>query len=210
VPVQLRGGRPVQVWAGVCQPLAELLRDTGVNIVKERLERRSEQVPVVGVPEPFDRFYRREYRQVVALAYALSGSQSGVEDLAQDAFVAAFRDWERVGRYVDPGAWVRRVVANRSVSVWRRRLAELRAVIRLAGGAPTTPKELEPAAGEVWKTVRRLPTRQAQAVALRYLEDRSIEDIAAILECSTGAVKQHLFRARRRLAEQLDKEGVET
>jgi RNA polymerase sigma-70 factor (ECF subfamily) len=57
--------------------------------------------------------------------------------------------------------------------------------------------------------VRRLPKRQAQAVALHYLEDRSVEDIAAILECSTGTVKQHLHRARRRLAALLGEDGGE-
>ena len=102
--------------------------------------------------------------------------------------MAAFREWDRVGRYSDPGAWVGRVVANRSVSAWRRRLSELRTVGRLAGGSRVLLAELEPAAAEIWKTVRRLPRRQAQAVALRYLEDRSIEEIAVILECSTGAV----------------------
>lgn len=163
--------------------------------------------PVVGVPEPFDRFYAREYRRVLALAYGLSGSRSGVEDMTQESFAAAFRDWDRVGRYGDPGAWVRRVLVNRSVSAWRRRVSELRAVLRLGGDTRARPVELDPAVDEVWGEVRRLPKRQAQVVALMYVEDRSIEDIAAILGCSTGAVKQHLFRARKRLAERLDEDG---
>ena len=104
---------------------------------------------------------------------------------------------------------MRRVLANRSVSAWRRRLAELRAVGRLAGGSRTRPAELDPAVGEVWTAVRRLPRRQAQVVALRYVEDRSIEGIASILGCSAGTVKQHLFRARQKLAEQLGEEGGE-
>jgi RNA polymerase sigma-70 factor (ECF subfamily) len=184
-----------------------MVRDTGVEIVKDLRNGDAERVPIVGVPEPFDGFYRREFRKVVALAYALSGSRSGAEDLAQDAFMAAYRDWDRIGRYEDPGSWVRRVVANRSVSAFRRRVAELRAVARLVGAASTTPTELDPAAGDVWTAVRRLPRRQAQVVALRYLEDRSIEDIASILECSAGAVKQHLFRARQTLADHLGEEA---
>lgn len=187
-----------------------MLRDTGVSVVEERPVRNGEDLPVVGIPEPFDGFYRREYRKVVALAYALSGSRTGVEDLAQDAFMAAFREWERISRYSDPGGWVRRVVANRSVSAWRRRMAELRALNRLGGASRVQPTGLEPAAGELWATVRRLPKRQAQVVALHYLEDRSVEDIATVLECSTGSVKQHLFRARRTLARRLGEEGRES
>jgi len=66
-----------------------------------------------------------------ALAYALSGSRLGADDLAQEAFLAAYRDWQSIGRYNNPGAWVRRVVDNRSVSMFRRRSAELRPLIRL-------------------------------------------------------------------------------
>jgi DNA-directed RNA polymerase specialized sigma24 family protein len=71
---------------------------------------------------------------VVGLAYALSGSRWGAEDLAQDAFLAAHRDWERIGSYEHPGAWVRRVVANLSVSMFRRRATEARALARVALG----------------------------------------------------------------------------
>ncbi len=187
------------------------MRDTGVSVVEERPVRHGGDLPVVGMPEPFDGFYRREYRKVVAFAYALSGSRTGVEDLAQDAFMAAFREWDRIGRYSDPGGWVRRVVANRSVSVWRRRMAELRALTRLGGAPRFEPTGLEAATGEMWATVRRLPKRQAQVVALHYLEDRSVEDIAAVLECSAGSVKQHLFRARQTLARRLgEEEGGES
>ena len=59
----------------------------------------------------------------------------------------------------------------------------------------------------VWDEVRRLPVRQAQAIALHYLEDLPVSDIAAILECSESAVKTHLTRARARLAERLGTEN---
>jgi len=47
--------------------------------------------------EAFESFYSREYRKVVALAYALSGSRIGAEDLAQEAFIAALRVDQRTG-----------------------------------------------------------------------------------------------------------------
>jgi RNA polymerase sigma-70 factor (ECF subfamily) len=163
-------------------------------------------VPVVGAAEPFDRFYEREYRPVVTLAYVLAGSPTAAEDVAQDAFVAALRDWERVSRHPNPEAWIRRVAANRSVSSWRRRTAEIKALRRLVGWTPPPIETMSPEASEVWREVRKLPRRQAQAVALRYLEDLSVDQIAEILECSDGAVKQHLHRARRTLAHHLGEE----
>ena len=75
------------------------------------------------------------------------------EDIAQDAFLAAHRDWERVGRYDKPGAWVRRVVANLSVSLVRTRVREARALARLkprSSFIPRLPAEDEEFFSKVW------------------------------------------------------------
>src|SRR5262245_50519003 len=92
----------------------------------------------LGSSETFEEFSAREFRAVVGLAYALSGSRSGSEDLAQEAFLAAHRSWDRIGGFDQPGAWVRRVVANLAVSMFRRRLAETKALARSALGTRTT------------------------------------------------------------------------
>jgi RNA polymerase sigma-70 factor (ECF subfamily) len=57
-----------------------------------------------------------------------------------------------------------------------------------------------------WAEVRRLPRRQAQAVALHYIYDLSVVDVAEILGCSEGSVKVHLFRGRSTIAGRLDVE----
>ena len=149
-----------------------------------------------------DDLYRREYRSVVALAYGLSGSRSGAEELAQEAFLEAHRAWDRVSTYDDPAAWVRRVVVNRSVSQVRRRMAEARALTRVTGRREL-PAALPDSDADFWRAVRRLPRRQAQAVALHYLDDLSVADVAAILEVSPDTVKVHLHRGRRALADAL-------
>lgn len=150
----------------------------------------------------FETFYERELRSVIGLAYALSGSRSAAEDLAQEAFLAAHKSWGKVGRYEKPEAWVRRVVANLSVSRFRRSVREARAMARLKPQASYLPAL--PAEDEVfWKEVRALPKRQSQAIALFYLEDRSVADIAEILECAENTVKVHLFKGRARLSERL-------
>ena len=63
---------------------------------------------VVRLPERFEAFYEREYHRVVGFAYAVAGSWEAAEDATQEAFLRAHRQWERVGRYDQPGAWVRR------------------------------------------------------------------------------------------------------
>ncbi len=164
---------------------------------------------MVRASEAFEAFFRREYRQVLGLAVVLCGSRATAEELAQDAFLAALRSWERVGGLDNPGAWVRRVVANRSVSAVRRRAAEARALLRL--GRPVAAPELDAEASlDVWREVRRLPKRQAQAIALTYLHDLSRREVAEVLGCSEETVKTHLERGRRTLADRLRKPGEAT
>ena len=139
---------------------------------------------------------------MIGLAYALSGSRVAAEDLAQEAFLAAHKQWDKVGGYEKPEAWVRRVVANMSVSLFRRKVREAKALARMRGSEaylPVLPAEDE----EFWAHVRALPKRQAQALALFYLEDRSVADIAGILECAENTVKVHLHKGRTRLADRL-------
>jgi RNA polymerase sigma-70 factor, ECF subfamily len=147
----------------------------------------------------FELLYRREFGKVVALAYVLSGSRSAAEELAQDAFMAAHRRWDVISGYDDPAAWVRRVCANRSTSLIRRRTSEAKALARLAGRR-VLPEELPPDAAAFWEKVRKLPKRQAQVIALHYLDDLSVAQIAAILDCAEGTVKVHLHRGRKALA----------
>ncbi len=162
----------------------------------------SDQVRLRPVPVTFEALYRREFPAVVALAYVLSGSRHAAEELAQDAFLAAHHRWDDICTYDDPAAWVRRVCANRSVSLIRRRVSEARALTRLAGRR-ALPEELPPDASSFWRAVRRLPGRQAQVVALRYLEDMAVAEIAVVLGCAEGTVKAHLHRARKTLAAEL-------
>jgi RNA polymerase sigma factor (sigma-70 family) len=155
-------------------------------------------------PERFEDLYLREFASVFALAYALSGSRWAAEDIAQDAFVVAHRQWGRVGGYDDPGAWVRRVAANLAVSAVRRRLAEARALVRLAGRQREQPYAALPAQdGDLWRAVRRLPRRQAQVVALVALGGLSTAEVASTLGCSQRTVQVHLQKARATLAVRL-------
>ena len=150
----------------------------------------------------FEELYRSDYRRLVALAHGLSGSRAAAEELAQEAFLAAHRRWDEIGTYADPAAWLRRVVVNRAVSVVRRRVAEGLALARL-GARRELPDALPEHDEAVWRAVRALPRRQAQVVALHYVDDRAVVEIATILGCAEGTVKAHLHQARRSLARTL-------
>jgi RNA polymerase sigma factor (sigma-70 family) len=152
----------------------------------------------------FEDVYLQEFASVFGLAYALTGSRWAAEDIAQDAFVDAHRQWGRVGGYDDPGAWVRRVAANLAVSAVRRRLVEARALVRLAAHRQEQPYAALPGEdGDFWRAVRRLPRRQAQVVALVALGGLSTAEVAGTLGCSQRMVQTHLQKARATLTERL-------
>jgi len=167
----------------------------------------ADDVPTVRVPGSFESFYDREFSGLVRLAYARSGSRLAAEDIVQDAMVAAHRQWDVVGLLDRPGAWVRRAVLNRSTSWYHRRRAEARAIARLAPLRSTPPARLDSESDHIWRVVRRLPRRQAEAVALFYVDDMSVADIALVMDCSPNTVKAHLHQARQTLALEIDNGG---
>ena len=146
---------------------------------------------------------------MVQLVYALSGSRMAAEDIAQEAFLRAYRDWERVGSYEHQAAWVRRVATNLATSGLRRRLLEARALARLAGRREPALEPLPAEEADFGRALRALPRRQAQAVALFYVEDLSVQQIAVVLDCAEGTVKAHLAKARHSLAKRLQLEHGE-
>jgi RNA polymerase sigma factor (sigma-70 family) len=153
-------------------------------------------------PLVFEAFYATEVRAVTSLAYALTGSWTVAEDLTQEAFARAFRDWQRVAAFERPDSWIRTVTANLATSRLRRLAAEARAVGRLRQRrepAEALPEDVE----SFLSALRRLPRRQAQAAALRYVDDLPIAEIAAVMGCATGTAKAHLHAARRRLLAEL-------
>lgn len=163
----------------------------------------------------FDDLYRHEWPGLVALGWSLTGSWARAEELTQDAFADAYRRWDEVGRLDKPGAWVRRALINRSASDHRRQGVERRGLARWSSrsapdaDAPTADRTGDDATDlvgdpEFWTAVRSLPERQRACVALHYLEDRSIADIALVLDCAESTVKVHLHRGRTALAQRLE------
>jgi RNA polymerase sigma-70 factor (ECF subfamily) len=128
------------------------------------------------IPDSFTEFYRREWRDVVGLGFVLTGNRWIAEDLAQEGFAAACRDWDRVSDLDKPGAWVRKVVVNRSASWFRRRGAERRALARVGSPAAERDLDVDGEVAEVWEAVRTLPKRQAQAIALVYFDGMTVAE----------------------------------
>lgn len=153
-------------------------------------------VEVVSVEDgTFDSFYRSQYGPLLAVAWAVEGRRDLAEDIVQDTMLTVHERWAQVASYDKPGAYARRVLLNSLTSRGRTQTRERRAMQR-AGAARDSHVDAEPPDTAFWAAVRSLPERQMQTLALRYVEDRTVGEIAEILDIAVGTVKVHLHRGR--------------
>jgi RNA polymerase sigma factor (sigma-70 family) len=164
-----------------------------------------------GAADGYDAFYRAMAPRLVVLGRSITGSTAVAEEVAQEALFVAHRRWAMVTQLDRPDLWVRRVAANRCISIWRRRAVEHRANQRYERTVRAAPAQRQPGGAdeEIWAAVRQLPRRQAAAVTLHYLDQLSTTEIAEVLGCSPSTVQTHLARGRAALRSRLeaDEEG---
>lgn len=154
----------------------------------------------------FRAFYDTNVDRIMAVAVALTADRAAAEDVTQEAFARAYREWERIRTYDHPGAWVRKVAVNLTRSRWRKLRTEARSLARIGPPGPQHAPPLPPTEAAVWQAVRRLPRRQATAIALHYVDGLPVADIAELTGVAEGTTKSDLHRGRKRLAELLNEE----
>lgn len=146
--------------------------------------------------------YEASYRRLVAQAYAVAGDRVEAEDAVQEAFARAVAAGDRFRRLDNPEAWLRTVALNVLRRRWRRASLFRALTPRLA-----TPADV-PGISEdhvaVVQGLRSLPFQQRETLALFYLGDLSVQEIAATLGVADGTVKSRLTRGRAALAAVLE------
>ena len=147
----------------------------------------------------FEELFRTGFGSLVRTLTIAAGDREVATDCVADAFERAYARWNRISRYDEPLAWVRRVAINRLRDHERRRGRGERARVRLAGEPATAPPPKEPAGFDVGDVLAQLPRQQRTAAALFYVDGLSLQEIASAMHLSAGAVKFHLHRARETL-----------
>lgn len=155
----------------------------------------------------FGELVRRYQNSVFGVCCRLLGDPAEAEDLAQDAFLRAYR---RLGTYDEErpfGPWMRRVAANLCLNALAQRrpsMAELvDEVDEVADDLQDSPESARDRA-ELSERVRiglvRLPDHYRAVLELRHYHDMSYDEMASTLGISIGEVRTRLFRARRQMA----------
>jgi RNA polymerase sigma-70 factor (ECF subfamily) len=142
--------------------------------------------------------FRSTYPSVLRTTYLILHDRGHAEEVTQDAFLHLYERWGGVVHIDHPAAWVRKVAARAAVR--QARQARVRGVTRPDEEA-TAWDHLPDV--DLVRAVASLAPQQRAAVALYYLEDLPVEEVAHLLGVSASTVKQHLHRARARLATML-------
>jgi RNA polymerase sigma-70 factor (sigma-E family) len=144
---------------------------------------------------------------MLTMAMLLTGhNRADAEDLLQTVLERAFRRWRRICRAGDPGPYVRQMLVNASIDRWR--LLRHRPEQPLDfGGRVTAATGLsgpDQSAGIadhdlLWRALAQLPPGQRAVLVLRYYEDLTEAQTAALLGCTVGSVKTQASRALAKL-----------
>jgi RNA polymerase sigma-70 factor (sigma-E family) len=139
-------------------------------------------------------FFEREFPRVVRSVYLIVRDVGRAEELSQEAFIQLFKHWKKVSGYERPEAWVRRVAIRLSTRSSHRE--RLRSVLERQTMTPTYDTETPV---DLLQALHQLTVNQRAAIVLHYYEDRPVQEVAEILDCSENTVKSHLRRGRSSL-----------
>lgn len=137
------------------------------------------------------------FRRLVVQLYAVTGDLGEAQEAVQEAFTRAVAAPGRLARLDNPEAWLRRVAVNVARSRHRRRRV-LDGLLRRIGPPPEVA-DRSPEHLALLAALRELPQGQRHALALHYLVDLPVDEVAATLGVSTGTVKSRLSRGRQAL-----------
>lgn len=183
----------------------------------ERAQSREAEAALIeacqqGDREAFDRLVERYQRDVYRLCYRFVNQHEDASDLAQEAFLKA---WKAIGRFRGDSAfstWLYRIAVNACLNHRASRRPPAQELPESLpdpdpGGGAEAGLLREDEARRVREAVSRLPQKQRATLILKVYHELTHEDVARILGSSVGTVKSNLFHAlgnlRRQLAERV-------
>ena len=170
-----------------------------------------------GNAEAFERLVHQYDRRVLTLAYQLVGNTQDAEDVYQEAFMRAY---DKIGKFrfeSDFYTWLYRIVVNCAISYRKKRNRQLHRSIDAPAPNDDVVKWMpvdenpEPdklildreIREKIEATLESLSLMQRTVFVLRFFQDFKIKDIAQIIDCSEGTVKNYLFRGTQKMKKSL-------
>ena len=162
--------------------------------------------------EAFEQLVPAYRRRVFGLAYSILRDRAAAEDLAQEVFVKLWRALPSYDGRAQLSTWIYAITRNAAVSELRRRRRSVSlsdpAVLEEVENAGAVPAAM-PEDLMLRRRIEELPEKQRQAVTLYYLDERPVDEVAAMMGLPANTVKTHLHRARASLAAAIGVAGEE-
>jgi len=164
--------------------------------------------------EAFDLLLPELQNKVFRLAYAMLGDAALAEDMSQEIFVRIWKALPGFRGQSSLSTWIYAVTRNTCLTALKRGAAKREISMEepgvqsavesasMAGGSPAG------ASVDVARLVDELPEKYRQVLRLYYMEEKSYEEVARLLDWPMGTVKTYLHRARRQLAEAVSRSKI--
>lgn len=158
-----------------------------------------------GDQDAFGVLVRQYHRTVFGFCYRMTQSEDLAADLTQEVFVRAWRYLGRFDGRRPLRPWLLRIAANRAATRRVQQQAQATAALDELPVEPAAPDDTTRSSErhELRQAVRRalleLSPQQRQAVVLVELEGATAPEAALEMGCSAATVRQHVFRAKKRL-----------
>lgn len=155
-------------------------------------------------PPTFTSYVRARGPVLLRTARSLTANPCDAEDLLQTALTKTYLAWERIEDHRALDGYVRKALLNTRTSQWRKRRVDEFVCDELPEPEPQQgpdPAEAQAVRDALWHAVLKLPARQRAMVVLRFYEDLSEAQTAAVLGVSVGTVKSAVSRALSKLRE---------
>lgn len=154
--------------------------------------------------EDFTEFVRGNGTRLTRVAFLLTGDRHDAEDLVQTVLARLSVRWSRVSRVEDPAAYARKSLVNTWRNSRRRRWWDERPTAVLPDQAVADATDRYDTYRDLIEALRALPPRPRAVVVLRYYDDLSERETAAVLGCSVSAVKSATVRGLAALRASFD------
>ena len=203
---------PAQKIQRICRPgLSYLVKESRMGDTDEEniwvLQSRD------GDPAAFEALIRMHQRMIHSLTFRMTGSLADAEDLAQEAFIRAYRQLDSYRGTARFSSWLYRIAVNVCLN-WRQRETRREQVhASWAESNDALRPEPESSAGEdalgqeVQSALMQLPAKQRAAIVLTVYDGHNHAETAKILGCSETTVSWRVFAARRKLKRLLSSQG---
>ncbi len=166
---------------------------------------------MVSAADALDDEFEARLRESGTLAFRVAWSvlrhRQDAEDVSQDAFVKAHREFAALRDRERFRAWLVRTTWRLAIDRWRsNRRREGRELAAESPGPPLTSEEITVSrerAAHVWRAIDALPEKLRVAIVLSAVEGHDVRSVSRLLEIPEGTVKSRLFLARKALSETL-------